>query len=112
MELGLDVGGAESNPELLRMEASAQMRIQLRKYIDGRVKSSGTYAREAFAKSRNSSGVTVRRRSVLAVAPAVCCLVTARLKQRCVVACVGAARGARAAKVDRAVHAAGLGGVG
>jgi hypothetical protein len=36
------------------------MRIQLKKYVDGRMKSSGTYAREAFAKSRATSGVTVR----------------------------------------------------
>ena len=37
------------------------MRIQLKKFRDGRIKSSGTYAREAFNKSRANSGVTVRR---------------------------------------------------
>ena len=59
--MGLDLATADQNPSLMPMEASAQMRIQLRKYIDGRAKSAGTYAREAFAKSRVPSGMTVRR---------------------------------------------------
>jgi hypothetical protein len=38
------------------------MRNQLRKYAEGRNKSAGTVAREAFEKSRRSTGVTVRGR--------------------------------------------------
>lgn len=47
----------------MRMEASPQMRIQLRKFAEGRMKSSGTYAREQFEASRASSGTTVGKRS-------------------------------------------------
>ena len=58
-DLGLDFNAAEGQPGLMRMEASAQMRIQLRKYAAGQLKSSGTYAKEAFARSRGSTGVTL-----------------------------------------------------
>ncbi len=37
------------------------MRIQLKKFAKGQIKSSGTYAKEAFTKSRTTTGVTVRR---------------------------------------------------
>lgn len=43
------------------------MRIQLKKYSEGRIKSSGTYAREQFEKSRATTGSTLgegARRSV------------------------------------------------
>jgi len=43
---------SESAAGLIRMEASPQMRIQLRKYAEGKVQSSGTYAREQFARKR------------------------------------------------------------
>ena len=52
IELGLDYEAAASDPDLLRMEVSAQLRIQLKKYSSGQIKSSGSYAREQFAKSR------------------------------------------------------------
>ena len=89
MEMGLSFDDAQSDPNMMRLEASAQaraarrhsqdawpaavrgaaltrvspraqMRNQLRKYAEGRNKSAGTVAREAFERNRRSSGVTVR----------------------------------------------------
>ena len=53
LEMGLDYASASSNPRLLQMEASAQMRKQLLKYSEGRIKSTGTVAKEAFERSRS-----------------------------------------------------------
>ena len=54
LEMGLDYDTVQSgsNPEFMRMEVSAQMRKQLQKFSEGKIKSSGTVAREAFEKSR------------------------------------------------------------
>jgi hypothetical protein len=49
------------------------MRIQLKKFSEGRIKSSGTYAKEAFAKSRATSGVTARKRRTRLVLRAAAC---------------------------------------
>ena len=54
-ELGLPYAKWDSEPGLMRMEASPQMRIQLRKYAEGKIKSSGSYAREQFEKKRAAS---------------------------------------------------------
>ena len=41
-----------------------QMHNQLRKYAEGRNKSPGTVAREAYERSRKTSGTTVRAQRV------------------------------------------------
>ena len=53
--MGLDYSSVDEDPGLMRMEASPQVRIQLRKYAEGRIKSSGTVARQQFEASRSAS---------------------------------------------------------
>jgi hypothetical protein len=53
--MGLDYNSIDQDPQLLRMEAAPQVRIQLRKYADGRIKSSGVFARQQFEASREAS---------------------------------------------------------
>ena len=53
--MGLDYSSVDEDPGLMRMEASPQVRIQLRKYAEGRIKSSGTVARQQFEASRASA---------------------------------------------------------
>ena len=53
--MGLDYSAVDEDPGLMRMEASPQVRIQLRKYAEGRIKSSGTVARQQFEASRSAS---------------------------------------------------------
>ena len=54
--MGLDYSTVDEDPTLMRMEAAPQVRIQLRKYAEGRIKSSGTVARQQFEASRNAGG--------------------------------------------------------
>ena len=56
IEMGLDYSTVDEDPTLMRMEAAPQVRIQLRKYAEGRIKSSGTVARQQFEASRNAGG--------------------------------------------------------
>ena len=59
VELGLPYASWETEPGLMRMEASAQMRIQLRKYAEGKIKSSGSYAREQFNEKKRAAAAAL-----------------------------------------------------
>lgn len=54
IQCGLDYGRVEEDPDLLRMEASAQVRNQLRSFASGRQASSGTRQRRDFERMKRT----------------------------------------------------------
>lgn len=50
------MAAAQLDESLMRMEASAQLRNQLKKFAAGELKSSGTVQREIFESSRGEQG--------------------------------------------------------
>lgn len=55
-QAGLSYEAAMADPSLMRLEVSAQLRNQLKKFASGEAKSAGTVQREIFNASRGGAG--------------------------------------------------------